>query len=189
MIGDLNGFFKSIEDVKGSIRSALHAEPRGEVLETFQGLLALIDSHKEKLMVEGPAAFQKAREKLAADKQQLAALSGKAEGLFGKIRELISKCDVVAENGRAIVESGKGKPIPPPNRPPKITNQKRPNLAFTGGDALRDILCTQKVAAKVPTGLRTHGNIWENWAPVTPPARETEDDDLEEFDREEEDTN
>jgi hypothetical protein len=189
MIGDLDGFFKSIEDVKGSIRSAIHAEPREEVLETFQGLLALIDSHKEKLMVEGPAAFQKAREKLAADKQQFAALSGRAEGLFGKIRELISKCDVVAENGRAIVESGKGKPIPPPNRPPKITKQKKPTLALTGGDALRDILCTHKEAPKVPAGMRTHGNIWENWAPVTPPARETEDDDLEEFDREEEDTN
>jgi hypothetical protein len=189
MIGDLDGFFKSIEDVKISIRSAIHAEPKGEVLETFQGLLALIDAHKEKLMVEGPAAFQKAREKLAADKQQLAALSGKAEGLFGKIRELISKCDAVAENGRAIVESGKGKPIPLPNRPPKITNQKRPTLEFTGGDALRDILCTHKEAAKVSARLRTHGNIWENWAPVTPAARETEDDDLEVFDREEEDTN
>jgi hypothetical protein len=189
MIGDLDGFFKSIEDVKGSIRSAIHAEPKGEVLETFQGLLALIDSHKEKLMVEGPAAFQKAREKLAADKRQFADLSGKAEGLFGKIRELISKCDAVAENGRAIVESGKGKPIPSPNRPPKITTQKRPTLALTGGDALRDILCTHKEAPKVPAGMRTHGNIWENWAPVTPPVRETEDDDLEEFDREEEDTN
>lgn len=175
MIGELDGFFKAIENVQGSIRSAIHSNPKGEIRETFLGLLEIIDSHKEKLAVEGPAAFQNAREKLAADKAKFSAITGKAEGLFAKIRDLMAKCDSVAEKGRVIVEQSKEKQIPPANRPPKLTRLQRPAFPLSNGDALRNFLCMERAGPsvnppRVPTA-RPLGNIWDDWGQVRPDSK------------------
>jgi len=170
MIGELDSFFKAIEKVQGSIRSAIHSNPKGEIRDTFLGLLDIIESHKEKLAAEGPAAFQKAREKLAADKAKFSAITGKAEGLFAKIRALMAKCDSVAEKGRAIVEQSKEKQIPPANRPPKLAKQQRPAFPLSKGDALRNFLCMERAALSIKPlrgpNAQPLGNIWDDWGPI-----------------------
>lgn len=180
MIGELDSFFKAVENVQGSIRSAIHSNPKGEIRDTFLGLLDIIDSHKKKLAVEGPAGFQKAREKLAADKAKFSAITGKAEGLFAKIRDLMAKCDSVAEKGRAIVEQSKEKPIPQANRPPKLAKMQGPAFPLSKGDVLRNFLCMEIAAPSVnpPRGpiAQPLGNIWDDWGQIHSDSKPWESD-------------
>ena len=102
----------------------------------------------------------------------------------------VALSDMKKKNAEEMAKKAKPKKVPA--RPSKIPEKKTAPLELIPGDLLRNWLMASPpppTAAHKGGFPRTHGNIWENWAPVTPAARETEDDDLEEIDREEEGTN
>ena len=157
----------------------------------INGLLAQLVQTREKFAVEAPKANARLQRMAAANKKKYDAIMArfKAKKEAFELRR-VALSDMKKKNAEEMAKKAKPKKVPA--RPSKIPEKKTAPLELIPGDLLRNWLMASPpppTAAHKGGFPRTHGNIWENWAPVTPPARETEDDDLEEFDREEEDTN
>ena len=164
---------------------------RPDQQNALNGLLDQLIQTREKFAVEAPKANARLQRMAAANKKKydaiMARFKAKKEAL--ELRKA-ALGDMKKKNAEEMAKKAKPKKVPA--RPSKIPEKKTAPLELIPGDLLRKWLMASPpppTAAHKGGFPRTHGNIWENWAPVTPPARETEDDDLEEFDREEDDTN
>ena len=182
-------FFKLLDTVQENLAAIIPKARDQQTREMFAGLLAELKVRQAKLAVVGPQSVAESVAINNAILDKLAVLGQKKDALLAKIGDILAKSKVSLAEAEAKTAVLKAQPKKIPAMPRKSLKKKVSPLDLSTGGDLRKWLMPAPSAAKKAPFPRTHGNIWENWAPVTPPARETEDDDLEEIDREDEDTN
>jgi hypothetical protein len=185
-------FFKLLDTVQGNLAAIIPKARDQQTREMFAGILAELKVRQAKLAVVGPQAVAESVAINNAALEKLAVLGQKKDALLAKIDDILAKSKVSLAEAEAKSAVLKAQPKKIPAMPRKSLKKKVSPLDLSTGDLLRKWIMASPpppTAAHEGGFPRTSGNIWENWAPVTPPARETEDEDLEEFDREEEDIN
>jgi hypothetical protein len=185
---DFAPFLDVVNQVKGHLTEAIGKINDPAVRDMFSGILGEMESKQASLEVEAPLWKASSEARYAGIIAKYGEATTKKDALLAQLKTLKADIAVKIEEAKAQAAEAAKKPKREVPRPRVRQGGKSTTLELSPGKILREWL-VPPAAAKNPTGMRTHGNIWENWAPVTPPARETEDDDLEEFDREEEDTN
>jgi hypothetical protein len=159
--------------------------------KALNGLLDQLIQTRDKFAVEAPKANARLQSMKANNKKNFEEIIASFEARIEAVKQRRAALeDMKKKDAEEMAKKEKPKKVPA--RPSKIPEKKTEPLEFTNGDLLSKwLMASPPPPLAAPKGgfPRTSGNIWENWTPVRPPARETEGDDLEEFDPEEEDTN
>jgi hypothetical protein len=142
----------------------------------FSGLLGEMESKQASLEVEAPLWKASAEARYAGVIAKYGEATTKKDALLGQLKTLKADIGVKIEEAKAKAAEAAKKPKREVPRPKVRQGGKSTTLELSPGKILREWL-VPPAAAKTPTGLRTHGNIWENWGPLaTPPPISEEED-------------
>jgi hypothetical protein len=133
---------------------------RESLARMLSGFKDGIEEFKDKAIPE----FEKSHKELQASTEKTMDLLEDHKALRTRMEEI--REDLAAKVEEAKAAKAEPKPERKPPARPSVAVKPRADAALLDGDILRGLLMSiRKPAEKPPSGIRTTGNIWENWKP------------------------